>query len=102
MEDTEALREEISRCMACRCCCDVCPSYAATEDDRDSPMYRLLTIRRILDGDGPDAGMRRSLNGCTLCGDCDAACPEEIGVTRAIREMRAELEVRDGAQETDV
>jgi glycolate oxidase iron-sulfur subunit len=95
MEDPEGLKEEIGRCMACRMCFDVCPIYAASQDEKDSPMYRLLTIRRILDGEAPDAEMRRILEECTLCGDCDATCGDEIPITDAIREMRAELQSRD-------
>ena len=95
MEDPEGLREEIGRCMACRLCFDVCPIYAESQDEKDSPMYRLLTIRRIIDGEEIDDEMRRILESCTLCGDCDATCADEIPITEAIREARAELKSRD-------
>jgi Fe-S oxidoreductase len=55
-------------------------------------MYRLLTIRRIIEGAEVDAEMRAILAGCTLCGDCDETCPEEIGITEAIRQIRGSIE----------
>ena len=95
MEDRDAIIDEIGHCMACRFCFEVCPSYAANEDEKLSPMYRLLTIRRILQGAEVDAEMRKILDGCTLCGDCDGTCPEEIGITEAIRETRDLIESGD-------
>ena len=88
MEDPEAVIDEIGHCMACRFCFEVCPRYADNEDEKMSPMYRLLTIRRILQGEEVTAEMREILDRCTLCGDCDGTCPEESGITEAIRETR--------------
>jgi Fe-S oxidoreductase len=92
MEDREGLIDEIGHCMACRFCFEVCPSYAANEDEKQSPMHRLLTILRTLQGAEVDAEMKSILDGCTLCGDCDGTCPEEIGITEAIRQTREFIE----------
>lgn len=88
------MRDEVTRCGACRLCFDVCPSYQERQDERFSPMYRLLVIRQILDGAEPYDLMQEILAGCTLCGECDGTCPEEITITEAIRQAQAELERR--------
>ena len=90
----ESMRDEVTRCGACRLCFDVCSSYQKEQDERFSPMYRMLVIRQILDGVEPDALMQKVLIDCTLCGECDVTCPEEIPVTEVMREVRAELERR--------
>lgn len=95
MEDKDEIIDEIGHCMACRFCFEVCPSYAENEDEKMSPMYRLLTIRRTLQGAEVDAETHRILDGCTLCGDCDGTCPEEIGITEAIRQTREFIESGD-------
>jgi Fe-S oxidoreductase len=92
MEDREEIIDEIGHCMACRFCFEVCPSYAENEDEKMSPMYRLYTIKRVLQGGEVDDEVRRILDGCTLCGDCDGTCPEEIGITEAIRQTREFIE----------
>ena len=88
----ESMRDEVVRCGACRLCFEVCPSYQERQDERFSPMYRMLVVRQILDDAGPDDLMREILADCTLCGECDATCLEEIPVTEAIRQVRNGLE----------
>lgn len=66
-------------------CFDVCPSYQLYLDERFSPMYRLLIIRKMIDGATPDKMARRILEDCTLCEGCDGTCTETIPITEAIR-----------------
>jgi glycolate oxidase iron-sulfur subunit len=87
----ESIRDEIIRCGACRMCFDVCHSYQLYLDERFSPMYRLLIIRKMLDGTPPDKMARRILEGCTLCEGCDGTCTEQIPITEAIRTALEEL-----------
>lgn len=89
---TESIRDEVVQCGACRLCLDVCPSYQGKQDERFSPMYRMLVIREILDGAEPDKIKRQILEDCTLCGECDDTCTEGIPITGAIRLVRQELE----------
>jgi len=72
-------------------CFDVCPSYQLYLDERFSPMYRMLVVRKILDGEQVDTLMRQILDECTLCGECDDTCTEEIPITEAIRTAREKL-----------
>lgn len=81
----ESIRDEVIRCGACRLCLDVCPSYQEKQDECFSPMYRMLVVRKVLDGAEFDDLMRRVLDDCTLCGECDDICTEQIPLTEAIR-----------------
>lgn len=93
-DNAGSIRDEVVRCGACRLCLDVCPSYQEKQDERFSPMYRMLVIRKILDGAEPDDLMRRILGDCTLCGECDGICTEEIQITESIRTALRELDKR--------
>jgi len=88
---SDSIRDEVARCGACRMCLEVCPNYLEKQDERFSPMYRMLVVRKILDGASPDALMRQILDECTLCGECDDTCTEEIPITEAIRTARQKL-----------
>lgn len=81
----ESIREDIAHCGACKLCFDVCPSYEKTGDERYSPMHRLLAVRQILEGSALDETMRKIIDDCTLCGECDGTCSESISITEAIR-----------------
>jgi len=92
MSDSDSIRDEIIRCGACRMCFDVCPSYQLYLDERFSPMYRLLLIRKILDGEAVDKlAARRILEDCTLCEGCDGVCTENIPITEAIKQALEKL-----------
>lgn len=89
---SESIRDEIIRCGACRMCLDICPSYQLYLDERFSPMYRLLLIRKILDGEAVDNKLaRRILEDCTLCEGCDMVCTEKIPITEAIKHVLEKL-----------
>ena len=88
-------QEEISRCIECEFCLEVCPTYQATGERLFSPMERLKTAERILKGESPNSREIESIYNCPKCMQCEAACPEEIKVTQVIHWTREEL-VRRG------
>ncbi len=85
---------ETSACTGCLVCADVCPAVRAARDGELSAVYRMRALRRIL---GARAGgwLARLLRArdlgdeewehfagtvfrCTLCGNCEQACPSGI------------------------
>lgn len=88
-------KEEISRCTQCEACLDACPTFQATGERLFSPMERLKTAGRILEGEIPNSFEIESIYNCPKCMQCEAVCPEEIKVTQVIHRTREEL-VRRG------
>ncbi|MCX8127013.1 MAG: (Fe-S)-binding protein [Dehalococcoidia bacterium] len=87
----EVIREDISHCGACKLCFEVCPSYEKTGDERYSPMHRLMVVKQLLEGSGHGDVMRKTIDDCTLCGECDDVCSEGIAITEAVRFAKAIL-----------
>ena len=83
--DTAALSErsellaEVSRCVRCARCKEVCPAYRATHDERKVARGRLMVLERMLSGKlASSAGVRDVLEACLKCHQCADICPVGI------------------------
>ncbi|ACB40015.1 (Fe-S)-binding protein [Pyrobaculum neutrophilum] len=83
MELPPYVSSAVSACMRCGNCVDVCPSYVATGDLRNSPMGRL----QLLKGASWDE-LTRSFHLCTMCKRCAYFCPTGIDVAEVTRQIR--------------
>lgn len=71
-------------CSGCSLCLLVCPVWRETRDVRLTPRGRAKAIQH---------GARRediaaSVAGCTLCGACEPACPEDLPLTDMMMQLR--------------
>jgi heterodisulfide reductase subunit D len=84
---------EMASCTNCRICADVCPAVSASGDGGLSAVARIERLKALLKRRhpligrllrrGPDLDARRKSFGesafrCTLCGNCEEACPVGI------------------------
>ena len=73
-------------CSGCSLCLLVCPVWRETRDVRLTPRGRAKAIQH---------GARRediaaSVAGCTLCGACEPACPEDLPLVDMVMALRRE------------
>ncbi|MEM4081676.1 MAG: (Fe-S)-binding protein [Pyrobaculum sp.] len=76
-----------SSCVRCRNCVEICPSYIATGDFKNSPMGRLELVRRS----AAVEELYDSFSKCTLCKRCSYFCPLGLDVAEVTRQMRSWL-----------
>lgn len=73
-------------CSGCSLCLLGCPVWRQRRDIRLTPQGRAKALQH-------GAGSRQiaaSVESCTLCGSCEPACPENIGLMDMILELRRE------------
>lgn len=72
----QALDLELSKCMKCALCHNVCPIYAETLMEPDVSRGKLSLLTNISQKLLEDAaGVSARLNRCLLCGSCEVNCP---------------------------
>ena len=71
-------------CSGCGLCLLVCPVWRESRDVRLTPKGRA----RALQHGGTRADLAASMAGCTLCGACEPACPEELPLVDMVMELR--------------
>lgn len=88
------LRYELSRCMACGCCLEVCPNFGP-----QSPFVGAATVNQVrLFNTHPTGEMKKNqridilmeeggIQDCGNAQNCVAACPQEIPLTTSLAEM---------------
>ncbi len=74
---------------------EVCPTYQITGEELFSPMYRLQTVREVLEDGEVSAQMVESLYNCPKCMVCETICPMEIEITQVVDAGRRGLVERD-------
>lgn len=73
------LEKELSRCSRCGLCMAVCPVYAETRHEGDSPRGRVALLESFATGMITDAsGLKQRVENCLLCGACSAVCPAGV------------------------
>lgn len=80
MSDWTAFPTELAdRCVKCAQCLPVCPTWALSRDEAESPRGRLALMLNAASGAVPtSASVVRHLDQCTQCGHCEPACPAEV------------------------
>lgn len=72
-------------CSGCGLCLLVCPVWRETRDVRLTPKGRARAIQH----GASRHDLAASLAGCTLCGACEPACPEELPLVDMMLELRS-------------
>lgn len=97
-EESGGFMEAINRCNGagvCRKLADsggtMCPSYMATNDEKDSTRGRANLFRQLFRGAGPDAftstEIKEGISLCLSCKACKTECPANVDMAR----MKAEF-----------
>ena len=84
---TPGPRADHSACSGCSVCLLVCPVWRQTRDLTLTPHGRAKALQH---GAGI-ADIAVSIDSCTLCGACEAVCPEEISLVGMIVDLRRQL-----------
>ena len=71
-------------CSGCGLCLLVCPVWRESRDVRLTPKGRARAIQHGATRDD----LARSTAGCSLCGACEPACPEELPLVDMVMELR--------------
>ena len=73
-------------CSGCGLCLLVCPAWRESRDQRFSPKGR----ERAIQQGATREQLAASVAGCTLCGACEPACPEELPLVDMVMALRRE------------
>jgi ferredoxin len=72
-------------CSGCGLCLLVCPVWRQSRDVRLTPKGRARAIQHGASRED----LAASTAGCTLCGACEPACPEELPLVEMVMELRS-------------
>ena len=72
-------------CSGCGLCLLVCPVWHGSRDVRLTPKGRARAIQH----GATREDLTASVDGCTLCGACEPACPEELPLVDMVMELRS-------------
>jgi len=81
----------IKDCVHCGFCLPTCPSYAAFENEMDSPRGRIL-LMRVGHEEPLSPSMVEHFDRCLGCMACVTACPSGVRYDRLIEQVRPQLE----------
>ena len=87
----EDILKQISLCMSCDKCIDVCPTWKVTGEASFSPESRLQTVSQIMDECPITDEMIESLYNCTKCMACESVCPADIKVSAIVAAGRQKV-----------
>jgi len=71
-------------CSGCGLCLLVCPVWGETRDVRLTPKGRARAIQH----GASRSELAASVAGCTLCGACEPACPEDLPLVDMVMQLR--------------
>ncbi len=78
------LEEELSRCVRCGACRNLCPVFYAENREDSSPRGKNTLLMHLLEGDFQSDDVRKLLSSCTLCEACITGCPNEVHTYRVV------------------
>ncbi|WP_406661289.1 (Fe-S)-binding protein [Methanolobus sp. ZRKC3] len=88
---------EISSCIDCKKCWDVCPVNMVTEDNRFTPQGKIDVLGKVILGEELTKDEFDNIYLSTRCGACDDVCPVNIPITEIIQYER-ELLAKQGRE----
>ncbi|MEM9028424.1 MAG: heterodisulfide reductase-related iron-sulfur binding cluster [Pseudomonadota bacterium] len=90
--------QALSACTMCGLCNAVCPTFAVSGDERESPRGRIAMMRYLIGREGVSARastraeaaatVRTHLDRCATCLACAPACPENVDYAGALSAIR--------------
>jgi len=85
----------LQQCMHCGLCLPVCPTFAETGRERNSPRGRIALMRAVADGElALGAAFGGEMYYCLGCLACTTACPAGVDYATLFETARAEIEER--------
>ncbi len=83
----------VQQCMHCGLCLPTCPTYDATQLERNSPRGRIALMRSIADGElTATETFADEMYFCLGCLACMTACPAGVNYAELFEQARAEAE----------
>ena len=90
-----AVQVELSRCLHCGMCLQVCPTYHIYSTEMDSPRGRIALMRAVAKGrlkaTELPLSFTRHMELCLGCRACEAACPSGVGYGHLIKAAQATI-----------
>jgi glycolate oxidase iron-sulfur subunit len=82
--------ELLDQCIACGFCLPVCPTYAMTGVEQDSPRGRISLMRAVEAGqlDADDPTLYEQSSACLGCRACESVCPAGVRYGQLLEEWR--------------
>ena len=80
----EKLEPILRKCVHCGFCNATCPTYQLLGDELDGPRGRIYQIKKVLEGDTPNAQTRLHLDRCLLCRNCETTCPSGVNYSELL------------------
>jgi len=88
----ENLKDQINSCIGCKACEENCSLYLASKDPGFSPLRKIETAKRILEGENVSLeDLLKAAYSCTLCRICEEACPMDIRIADVVRALRVKI-----------
>lgn len=86
-------RMDLIPCTACRYCTDGCPMHINIPS-----LFSSLNARTMFGGDSGSSSFAMGIKGggkpsdCVSCGQCEAACPQQLAIRRLLKKVSAQFE----------
>ncbi len=97
-QELQELRYDLSRCMSCGCCLEVCPQYDSSKAFVGAAVISQVRLFNLHPTGSLSSNKRLEMlaqpGGITDCGNaqnCVRACPKEIKLTESIAEMGRQM-----------
>src|SRR5260370_6397473 len=85
--------QDLSACVHCGMCLEVCPTYKELRVEMDSPRGRLYLIRGLIEKRiEPTASVLQHLDQCLDCRACETACPSTVKYGQILEKTRSMLQ----------
>jgi len=80
----------LSACISCGFCLPVCPTYAQTKAEADSPRGRITLMRALQEGrlDADDSTLQTQSGRCLGCRRCETVCPAGVKYGELLEQWR--------------
>ncbi|MDE3209908.1 MAG: (Fe-S)-binding protein [Pseudomonadota bacterium] len=86
------IAELADQCVQCGLCLPVCPTYALDANEAESPRGRIAIASALARGlADPTADLRRHIDHCLGCLNCEKVCPAHVRYDELLVETRALL-----------
>jgi len=84
------------QCVKCGLCLSSCPTYQVYNNEADSPRGRITLIQGLLNGDitANDSSLKKHLDQCLSCGNCETACPSGVKYSFVFDNVKSQFKLR--------